>query len=211
MDTKILKTFINAAVFLFIVGSVSAEIKDQGYFGNVYDIKERDALQEIESFMASMDNDGTKPIINKEITESKIKNYKPDGLISVPRATESRTRFIRPEHTLEMDIKDDKGNILYPKGYKFSPLDYVQNPRTYIAINANDPIQVEWFKKSEYSKKIDVTLLITEGSYYDLSKSVSNVVYYCLPEIHKGFQIEKVPSIIKQEGNQLKIVEQKID
>lgn len=196
--------------FLLLISTSSfAGIKDCGQKGKTYPIKERDALEEIESMASSMPN-ASLPL-SKEQAEKAIKNYKPKNINKIPKSQANKIRFYRPEYITEFDIPDEKGNILYPKGYKFYPLDYMYNPKTYIIIDATDSTQIEWFKKSEYFNKNDAVLLITDGPYYELTELTKKQVYYCPSQIQKGFDLQGVPSVVKQESTQLKITEIKID
>jgi conjugal transfer pilus assembly protein TraW len=146
-------------------------------------------------------------LFNAEKNEQKIKSYKPRDLVRLPRATQNRVRLVDISYTLDFDIPDGKGNILYPKGFTFNPLDYIVYPRTIVVINGTDREQVEWFKKSSYFKNLNTALWITDGNYYDLATELGMAVYYANSSIVEGFNLMAVPCIIVQKDKLLEVTE----
>jgi conjugal transfer pilus assembly protein TraW len=180
---------------------VSAQGKDLGSFGRTYPIAEKDALTEIEERARQVD-------WNKVLDKKKLENYQgPPDRVSLPQAKRKRTFLVDMTYITEIDVPDGKGGILYPKGYTFNPLDYIAYPKTIIVINGNDRVQVAWFKNSEYSQSLDVTLLITEGAFGIISEQVKRTVSYANNKIISRFQLKAVPSIIRQKGRVMEVVE----
>jgi len=179
---------------------VYAQAKDLGSFGKTYPIAEKDALVEIEEKARLVD---WKTVLDKK----KPEKYQPPDKIHLPRATKNQTRFVDMSYTAEMDVPDGKGGILYPKGYSFNPLEYVTYPKTIVVINGKDKKQVKWFKTSEYSKRIDVMLLLTEGSFPDIAKQIDRNVFYANEKIIRRFQLKVVPSVVRQSRKNMEILE----
>jgi conjugal transfer pilus assembly protein TraW len=180
---------------------VSAQAKDLGSFGKTYPVSEKDALTEIEDRAKQVD-------WSKVLDKKKVENYQgPPDRGSLPRAERERVRQVDMTYTTEIDVPDGKGGILYPKGYTFNPLDYIAYPKTIIVINGNDRSQVAWFKESEYSQRLDVTLLITEGAFGIISKQIDRTVSYANNKIIDRFQLKAVPSIIRQKGRLMEVIE----
>jgi conjugal transfer pilus assembly protein TraW len=86
-------------------------------------------------------------------------------------------------------------------------LDYVNFTKTLVIINGDDPDQVAWFSHSDYSKDIKTMLLLTDGSYYDLTKKLERPVFYATGDIIRQFQLEAVPSIVHQKGKYMEVEE----
>ncbi len=107
-------------------------------------------------------------------------------------------------YTTKIDVPDGKGGILYPMGYTFNPLDYVAYPKTLVVINGTDSEQVKWFAASEYDKRLDVMLLLTEGSFGAVSKKISRPLFY------SDRKLQAVPSVIRQKGRVMEITEIKL-
>lgn len=172
-----------------------------GSQGKTYPIYEKDAITEIKSAASKVD---WNKYLSREAQEKKLKEFKPKGLTKLPNATTSRVRNVDMTYTLEFDIPDGKGGILYPKGYMFNPLDYVRYPGMMIVLDGTRKEQIEWFRKSKYYNKINVKLLLTDGNYYNLKNQLNQSVYYAFPDMIRRFKVSHVPSVIWQkEGSNL--------
>ncbi len=184
-----------------VLGGTSVQAKVIGTFGTTYRITERDALAEIEERARQVD-------WNKVLDKRKVENYQgPPDKASLPRAKRNRRFPVDMTYTTEIDVPDGKGGILYPKGYTFNPLDYVTYPKTLVIINGTDPDQVKWFAASEYDKRLDVTLLLTEGSFGAVSKRISRPLFYADRKIIERLKLKAVPSIIRQKGRLMEVTE----
>jgi conjugal transfer pilus assembly protein TraW len=81
--------------------------------GVTYEIVEEDALAAFQERARQVD---WNKVFGRKKTEKLIREYKPKGLVSLPRASEDRTFHVDMTYTLEFDIPDGKGGILYPRG-----------------------------------------------------------------------------------------------
>lgn len=186
--------------------SATSSAKDLGVFGAVYDIAEKDALQEIEERAKEAN---VNRMVNRGDLAKKVGYYTPEDLkgIKLQPARKERTFLVDMTYTLDRDIADEKGSVVYPKGYTFNPLDYITYPGTLVILDGNSPTQVAWFKGSEYSKNLKAKLLITDGSYSELSKALKRPVFFVSQTIVDAFRIEALPSVIAQEGTMMKVRE----
>ena len=110
--------------------------KDLGTFGAVYPIAEPDSLAELKEKAAKVD---WKRHLDREKLTRKVRNYKPSDLKRLPATARDRAFLSDLSYTLDVDIPDGKGGILYPKGYTFNPLDYIQMRRTIVVIDGKRP------------------------------------------------------------------------
>lgn len=189
-------TFICAVVLvLSACGPVCAKI--EGRSGNIYQIAEPDALKELEDKAASMG----KKSVDKEETTRKIETYRPSNLVSLPPAKKDRTFQVDMTYKLEFDIPDGKGGILYPKGFIFNPLEYVPFSRTIVVLNGAAESEVDWFTASEYYKRADVMLLITDGKWKDLIGRLKRNVFHLTEPIAMRFRVSATPSVIAKKDN----------
>ena len=189
------------AVIALVLGASSVHAKVIGTYGTTYRITERDALAEIEERARQVD-------WNKVLDKHKVENYQgPPDKASLPRAKRNRSFPVDMTYTTEIDVPDGKGGILYPKGYTFNPLDYVTYPKTLVVIDGTDPEQVKWFAASEYDKRLDVTLLLTEGSFGNVSKWISRPLFYADRKMIERLKLKAVPSVIKQKGRLMEVTE----
>lgn len=189
------------AVIALVLGVSSVQAKVIGTYGTTYRITERDALAEIEERARRVD-------WSKVLDKRKVENYQgPPDKASLPRAKRNRSFPIDMTYTTEIDIPDGKGGILYPKGYTFNPLDYVTYPKTLVIIDGTDPEQVKWFAASVYDKRLDVTLLLTGGSFGAVSKRISRPLFYADRKMIERLKLKAVPSVVRQKGRLMEATE----
>jgi conjugal transfer pilus assembly protein TraW len=197
--TRGLGSFI---ILLTFVSSVQA--RHLGTFGATYPIVEKDALEEIQEKARTTD---WSRAFSREMWEKKLKAYRPSELKPLPRAKRERVFLLDLTYSLDFDIPDGKGGILYPKGYTFNPLDYVSYPNTLVFIDGSDPIQVGWLISSEYSTDGSAMILITAGSYYDLFARLKRPVFYADARIVEKFRLSAVPAVVHQKENVFEVRE----
>ena len=188
------------AIMAVLVAS-AANARELGTVEATYAIAEKDARVEIEQKAKSID-------WSKVIKRKPIEEYNgPEDRMSLPRAARDRSFPVDMTYTLQIDIPDGKGGILYPKGYTFNPLDYISFAKTLVVINGNDQEQVKWFAASEFRGRVDVMLLLTEGHYGRLEKKLDVPLFYADSQIVERLHLVAVPSVVKQEGKEMVVRE----
>ncbi|MFZ5572895.1 MAG: hypothetical protein ACOZF0_21050 [Thermodesulfobacteriota bacterium] len=199
-----MKPAIVLFLIVFVASSATAGIRSLGVIGRVYPIAEQDALSEIKARAAAVDWEN---MIRSPGNLEKIRQFRPAGIPKLPRATRDRTFSVDMTHTLDFDIPDGRGGILYPAGYNFNPLEYVSYPRTLVIIDAEDPDQVTWLKTSGHAADSKTRILITDGAYGDIRSRIDRHVYFAMPEVIKRFHIQAVPSVIRQNKDNMEVKE----
>jgi conjugal transfer pilus assembly protein TraW len=179
-----------------------AAIRTLGTFGNTYPIAEKDAIEEMKKKAAQTD---WSKHLDKEKQAKAIKNFRPQGLRSLPRVTDPETFQVDMTYSLEFDITDQRGVIIYPKGFTFNPLDYMDYPRTLVFIDGSDKDQVQWLKSSEYVGT--AMIMVTDGVFWDVRKELNRHVYYATNQIIDRLGVKAVPSIAYQSGRYMEIKE----
>lgn len=187
---------------LLAASNVCGEIMDLGTVGRVYPIAEKNCLNEIKEKAKKLDWEK----IRKEGIE-KAKRYKPENLAKLPKATQDRTFLVDMSYTLENDIPNGEGGIMYPKGYRFDPLKYIDYPIKLVIIDGSDSDQVAWFQNSSYAKDYRVRLLITDGYHFELRKKLKRPVYYAHRLIVERLQLDRLPCIVIQKGVHMEVKE----
>lgn len=175
--------------------------------GRTYPIVEPDFLEEIKEKGSTVD---WKKVFDRKEFEKKIKNFQPKNMSRLPRASEGRVRLIDMTYTLDRDVLDAKGNVLYPAGYQFNPLEYLpvgSTLPTLVVIDGTDKDQVDWLKGTPYIKDLGVRILLSDGHYFDLSEDFGFQVFYLMDPVKKRFQLEKVPCVIRRAGNMMHVEE----
>lgn len=201
-----MKKSVLAVVFLtgilLAASNVCGEIMDLGTVGRVYPIAEKDCLNEIREKAKKLDWEK----IRDESIEM-AKNYKPENLVKLPKATQDRTFLVDMSYTLGNDIPDKDGKIIYPKGYRFNPLEYIDYPIKLVVIDGSDSDQVAWFRNSPYAKDYHVRLLITDGYHIELREKLNRPIYYAHRLIVERLQLDRLPCIVIQKGVHMEVKE----
>ena len=110
-------------------------------------------------------------------------------------------------HTLEQDVQDANGQVLYPAGFTFNPLRYVSLSGALVVIDGSDPEQVAWFKGSPYGSNRRALLLLSGGLASTLRDELRRPIAYLTEDIARRLQLRAVPSIVVERDNQLMIRE----
>jgi len=174
-----------------------------GSEGPTYKIAEEDLTEWIKRKAASIDAEKLKWQIQAKIKERLPKFRLPSAVSGLPAAKEEKVYKVDMTYTLPYDIKDLDGNIIYPKGYTFNPLQLMADKGIYytqvlVIINAERKEEVEWFEK-QFNDRLNVKLLITDGYAYELAMKLKRPVYYLTKILKDKFLIEETPSVVFQQ------------
>lgn len=196
-------------IFLLFFSIVYAE---DIYMGETWEFAEKNLLEEIETHIDINEEKILAKLENfRSGLKDKVENFKPKGVKSLPRAEENRVFYPDMTYTNPEDIVDHRGVVLYPKGYKFNPLKYIQYPLTIVVIDGSDREQIEWLQNNNFIDNLKYKILITDGKFGEISKELGQPVFFALKEVQERFQLEHVPSIIKQKGESLEVQEVCLD
>jgi conjugal transfer pilus assembly protein TraW len=204
---KLVIQHVLAVAFLCLLVVSGAAAKDLGTFGAVYDIVEKDALKELEEKAKSVD---FSKAVDRNAFARRARDFTPEDVKktrTIGPARKNRTFLVDMTYTLERDIRDDNGNVVYPAGYAFNPLSYVAYPRTLVILNGKRAEQINWFQRSSYAKDARVTLLLADGLYSELSRSLKRPVFYASTRLIEAFRIQAVPSVVRQSGSYMEVTE----
>jgi conjugal transfer pilus assembly protein TraW len=169
--------------------------------GRTYPIAEPDVWEEI---MARQERAVQKlKELSKKYDESYIQsNIMKDWRVRLPLAEQSKTERIDWVYTLEFDIPrvDDKGNVvgvLYPKGYRFRPIQYwPAEPPPLIVFDGKDKRQIQIVKRL-FAKYPNSMLIASDGAVFDLMKNFNARVFLLHPKLREVARITEGVSVIK--------------
>ncbi len=189
-------------LLLGVVAVMSSPVQARvlGTFGQTYSIAEPDALKEIEERARTLDW----PSLVKKV---KPEEFRPANLVPLPRANRPRSFLVDMTYTLEFDVPDGHGGVLYPSGYRFNPLDYVPFNQTLVVLDGNDPEQVAWLKGSSFLNRPDTLILLTRGDFSELGRAIGKSVFYADKRILERFNLAAVPSIISRKDRLMEVTE----
>jgi len=168
--------------------------------GATYSVDEVDALSVIEEKANKVNWEKKLKKINVDKTFNKMKT-------NFSRTEEDNIFTYTPYYVLENEIPDKDGNTLYPKGFKYNPLDYFYMPGRIIVIGETEA-DILWLKK--HKKRTD--RIITTGNIIrELKKYHDITAFKFTKEMPERLGIRHVPSIILQEDNHFIIEEVKVE
>ncbi|WP_319587929.1 hypothetical protein [uncultured Desulfobulbus sp.] len=166
--------------------------------GKTYPIVEQDIREEFKQKATGIDIDALFNTHNR---------YQPANLHPLPRAASDRVFTVDLTQTLERDIKDSQGNLLYPQGFTFNPLQYAGLTGGLVVIDGSDPEQIQWFKGSPYFQNHRVTLLLSGGYAAQLKQELQRSVYYLTHDTAARLQLKAAPSVVIEQDNKLTVRE----
>ena len=200
-----MKTII---LFLLPIFLFSSTLIKKYETGETFEFKEKDMIEEIKN---NIENNRTQIEAKleeyKKSAKEKVDKYKPADLKILTPASKNNTFYPDMTYTNPDNIYDSKGDIIYPKGFKFNPLDYQTIPYQMIVINGNSENEIEWLIKNNYKDNIKYMILLSDGNYKEVGEKLNQPVFYAMPKITEKFNIEHTPSIITQIGNKMEVKE----
>lgn len=208
---NLLKTSV-VLLGLLIAPFAYSSIEHLGVYGNVYPIKEKDAIEAIKDKIALMQQDGRMDRLKKEWTDKALSRIEdgPDPVQGVKSATKDAVRYFDPSIVVTKTITDDAGTVIAPAGTKVNPLDYSSLTREYIFIDGSDERQVAWAGKYSNQKGGDLhaRIILINGSPTKISRKLNQRVFFDQDgRIVKRLGINVVPSIIRGKDNRVEIKE----
>jgi len=163
-----------------LIGTLSVvQAKNLGQVGPVYAIIETSVIER-----------------QKPNQKQRSQSFNP---ISLPTALTETEQLLDLSYTVPWDITDAEGNIIYPEGYRFNPLEH-RRFRTMIVIDGSDESQVDWADNLEDAADPMTRIVITKGDIAALSQRFKRRIYRLHPQVAQRFRIENVPTIVQQKG-----------
>lgn len=164
-------------------------------FGTTYKIIEPDVLSEAES----RQNKAVKTIEREAKREQEeFKKLKGEPLT---KATKTYAYYVDPTYTLKNDIPrvDQSGRVigtLYPKGYRFNPLDYIRiAPPPIIAFNACSKSEVDLVKRISANRP-DAMFASSGCEIEDFPKDIDRQLYLVTKEMKEKFELKYTVSVV---------------
>ncbi len=182
---------------------------DLGTLGPTYGIAEPHLLNFIEQRLRDKERSGELQRLMQEAQTRGIESVQRPAPVPGLRATETaRTFYVDPSFTLDRNVVDAQGRLLFAAGTRKNPLDVVSLSKHLLFFDARDPRQVA--RARELLIRYDGKLkpILTGGSYLDLMKAWRVAVYFDQQgTLTRHFGIRQVPAIVSQEGQRLRIDE----
>ena len=203
MDSRAWISFVLASVFLIQSSSAPGQAsgKDLGVHGKLYEIKEESMLSYIRRQAGEIDLQALRESMEKKLEES----YAQHSFVSldVPSATEERVRYVDPSVNVRNPLHDHTGKIVSPAGV-VNPLDHVSLSKSILVLRED---QIERALEKIRGSGEKTILILTDGDILKASSLAGQPVYKANLFILRRLRIEKVPSIVTQEEQKLRVRE----
>lgn len=195
------------AVLLIVGGKASAV--DLGTIGPTYEIAEPHLLAFIEQRLREKERSGELQRLAEAARARGIDTVRQPPPVEGLRTTERpRTFYVDPSFTLDRNITDPQGRLMFAAGTRKNPLEVVSLSRHLLFFDARDPRQVKHARELSGRYAGRIKPILTGGSYLDLMKAWRVPVYYDQSgTLTRRFGIRQVPALVSQDGLRLRIDE----
>lgn len=189
--------------------ALGAQATNLGTIGPTYPVAEKNLLDVIMARLRAKEASGELKRHEQEARDRAayaVNNPRPvDGL---RRAQAARTFYFDPTFTLQSNVVDSTGAVLFPAGTRKNPLEVVSLSKHLLFFDARDPGQVARARELIEHYQGKVKPILVGGSYLDLMKRWNKPVFYDQDgTLVRKFGIAAVPAIVSQEGQRLRIDE----
>lgn len=188
---------------------VLAQAEDLGVIGKTYDIAERDLIEAMKDKLRQMEKTGELAKKQDEYKNRVMSGIEHPRPIPGIQATETaNTHYYDPSIVTDKDIADATGKILYPRGTRVNPLDYIGWNKYLLFVDGRDQKQLDLTKRITAASDRPVKLVLVAGEPLNLMRKWKTQVYYDQGGIlTRRFAITRVPAMVRQEGRRLRIDE----
>jgi conjugal transfer pilus assembly protein TraW len=182
---------------------------DLGRIGPTYGIAEPNLLADIERRLREKERSGElRRLMDEARTRSVAAVRDPRPVQGLKTAESSRTFYVDPSLTLDRNIVDASGRLLFPAGTRKNPLEVVSLSRRLLFFDGRDPRQVRRARQLMAGNEARIKPILIGGSYLELMKSWRVPVYYDQQGVlTRRLGIRQVPALVSQDGLRLRIDE----
>ncbi len=182
---------------------------DLGVIGPTYEISEPHLLKMIEQRLREKERSGELARLQDEAKARGVETVThPTPVTGVHTTQTARSFYFDPSFTLDRNVLDAQGHLLFPAGTRKNPLEIVSLSKHLLFFDASDRRQVVRARELIAHYQGRVKPILTGGSYLDLMKSWRIPVYYDQQGLlTRRLGISQVPALVSQEGQRLRIDE----
>ncbi len=202
----VLRSAVSICLCLLAIG-VHAE--DLGTIGPTYDIAERDLIEVMKEKYRRMEKSGELAKLHEDYKNKVIEGIeKPRPVPGIKPTEIARTFYIDPTYTLERNIQDERGRILFPAGTKVNPFDYDSMTRILLFFDGRDKKQIEFALRVINESRQQVKPILVAGEPLSLMRKWKRQVYYDQGgALTRRFSIRQSPAVVRQEDKRLRVDE----
>ena len=200
---------IAAISLIFLVFCGPLQAGDLGVIGPTYEIAERDLIAVIQDRLRRMERTGELARMEESYKRRVIDGIeRPKPVPGINPTETARTFYIDPTFTLDRNIQDEHGRILYPAGTKINPFDYDRMSKVLLFFDGRDKKQVDFAKRFMAESRTPVKPILVAGEPLKLMREWKREVFYDQGgALSKRFSITQSPALVSQEGKRLRVDE----
>ncbi|MEW5891037.1 MAG: type-F conjugative transfer system protein TraW [Pseudomonadota bacterium] len=200
------RPFISIALFLL---AASPHAEDLGTIGPTYEITERDLIDAIQDKLRRMERTGELARMQDDYKRQVVDAIEhPKPVPGIAAAQTARTFYFNPTWTLDRNVVDEQGNVLYPAGTRVNPFDFDRLSKTLLFFDARDKKQVAFAKRFMAESKLPVKPILIAGAPLKLMREWKREVFYDQGgALSKRLSIAQSPAVVTQEGKRLRVDE----
>lgn len=193
---------------LALLGMSAARAVDLGTLGPTYGIAEPHLLADIEKRLREKERSGELQRLMDEARARGIDAVRqPAPVEGLHAAKSARTFYVDPSFTLDRNVTDAGGRLLFAAGTRKNPLEVVSLSTRLLFFDARDQRQVAQ-ARGLMAGGGRIKPILTGGSYLDLMKAWRRPVYYDQQGVlTRRLGIRQVPALVSQEGLRLRVDE----
>ena len=202
-------TLVQLLVALLSYVAITVHSAELGVVGPTYEITEPDLIEVIQSRLKRMENSGELGRKQNEYRDRVIGGIeKPNAASGISATQTPRTFYFDPTWTVDRDIRNAEGSLLFARGLKVNPLDHVSLSRKLVFFDGRDSRQVSLAQRSLEGPSGNGKLILVAGEPLKLMRSWKRPVFYDQGgSLVRRLGIRQVPAIVSQDGKRLRIDE----
>lgn len=201
-------TLLLSILFLTVIPGLSLG-SDLGVVGPTYEIAERDLIEVMKEKFRRMERTGELAKVQENYKKQVIDAVeKPKPVLGIKNTETARTYFVDPTWTLDRNVVDEKGNLLFPSGTKVNPLDYAPMSQQLLFFDQRERAQVAFAKRFIEQSSSRVKPILVGGEPLKLMRQWKREVFYDQGGVlSRKFLLKHSPAIVSQDGKRLRIDE----
>ena len=182
---------------------------DLGVVGPTYEIAERDLIEVMKDKFRRMEKSGELARVHEKYKQRVIETVeKPRPVDGVSTTETARTFYVDPTWTLDRNVVDEQGKLLFPVGTRVNPLDYAPLTQFLLFFDQREKAQVAFARRFIEQSKARVKPILVGGEPLKLMRQWKREVFYDQGGVlSRKFLLKQSPAIISQEGKRLRIDE----
>ena len=186
-----------------------AQASDLGVVGPTYDIVERDLIEVMKDRFRRLEQTGEMRKLEDRYKAKVVEAVeRPRPIQGITPTQTARTYFVDPTWTLDRNVLDEKGQVLFPAGTRVNPLDYAPMTQTLLFFDQRERSQVAFAKRFLAEAKARVKPILVGGEPLKLMRQWKREVFYDQGGVlSRKFLLQQVPALITQDGNRLRVDE----